>query len=121
MTSWSATWGPPTAALVGGQQITEIVLKPSQVLRVGQVDVRLEVDAGSSSKPKQVMDHTQIVPPGIKLEELSQTDKPPTPLRAGFEKKSKKGVIIFAAAVVAVAIITVLILLFLLKDVGPTP
>src|SRR6185369_14176608 len=55
---------------INGHQITEATLKPSQILRLGQVEVRLESDGPTSRK--QVLDHTQIVPQGIKLDELGQ-------------------------------------------------
>src|SRR6185369_6568692 len=59
---------------INGQPITEATLKPSQILRLGQVEVRLESDQPAAAQ-KKVLDHTQIVPQGIKLEELDQTAK----------------------------------------------
>lgn len=103
--------GSTNGSFIGGQQITESVLKPSQVLRLGQVEVRLEVDAGPGNKPKQVMDHTQIVPPGIKLEELDQTVRIPSKPSTGFEKKSKKGAIIFISVAALVGIIIIILIL----------
>src|ERR1051325_3883276 len=59
---------------INGQQITETTLKPSQILRLGQVEVRLESDSPAATSKKQ-MDHTQVVPQGIKFEELGQVAK----------------------------------------------
>ena len=88
---------------INGQQISEAALKPSQILRLGQVEVRLEGDQASTPavSRKQTLDHTQVVPQGIKFEELGQGAKSGNP---GFEKKSNKGTLIFiiVAAVVAV-------------------
>src|ERR1051326_3777992 len=67
---------------INGQQITETTLKPSQILRLGQVEVRLESDTPAAAAKKQ-MDHTQVVPQGIKFEELGQVAKAGNP---GFEK-----------------------------------
>src|SRR3954471_9099068 len=53
---------------INGQQITEAPLKPSQILRLGQVEVRLEGDqAASAAAQKRTLDHTQVVPQGIKF------------------------------------------------------
>src|SRR5947208_15441707 len=37
---------------INGQQITEATLKPSQILRLGQVEGRLEGDQGTTSQKK---------------------------------------------------------------------
>src|SRR5215213_5652467 len=88
---------------INGQQITEAALKPSQILRLGQVEVRLEGNQASAPTAgrKQTLDHTQVVPEGIKFEELGQVAKSGNP---GFQHKSNKGTLIFiiVAAVVLV-------------------
>ncbi len=93
---------------INGQQITESVLKPSQILRLGQVEVRLEGDqSASTAAQKKTLDHTQVVPQGIKFEELGQMAKSGHP---GFEKKSNRGTKIFiiVAVVVGVCILAAL-------------
>ena len=94
---------------INGQQITESVLKPSQILRLGQVEVRLEGDQQSSAAQKKTLDHTQVVPQGIKFEELGQVAKSGSP---GFEKKSNTGtkVFIIIAVVVGLGILVALAL-----------
>jgi pSer/pThr/pTyr-binding forkhead associated (FHA) protein len=92
--------GSTNGTYINGQQITESVLKPSQILRLGQVEVRLEGD-GPVSK-KQVLDHTQIVPQGIKLDELGQIA--PTAPRADFKKKSNTGTKIFIIVAIIIGV-----------------
>ena len=76
---------------INGQQVSESILKPSQILRLGQVEVRLEGDqAAASAQKKMTLDHTQVVPQGIKMDELGQLAK-----SGSFEKKSNKGTLIF--------------------------
>ena len=91
---------------ISGQQITEAPLKPSQILRLGQVEVRLEGDQSAAAQ-KKVLDHTQVVPQGIKFEELGQIAKSGNP---GFEKKSNKGtkIFIWIAIVVGVGLVCAL-------------
>jgi len=95
--------GSTNGTFINGQQITEATLKPSQILRLGQVEVRLESDQPSSAQKKMTLDHTQVVPQGIKFEELGQLAKSGNP---GFEKKSNTGTKVFItiAIVVGVAI-----------------
>ncbi len=92
---------------INGQQITEATLKPSQILRLGQVEVRLESDQSPSAQKKMTLDHTQVVPQGIKMDELGQIAKSGSP---GFEKKSNTGTKIFiiVAVVVGVGIVAAL-------------
>src|SRR5215213_744088 len=85
---------------INGQQITEATLKPSQILRLGQVEVRLEGDQTSAAQ-KRTLDHTQVVPQGIKFEELGQLAKSGNP---GFEKRSNKGTKIFIVVAILVGI-----------------
>ena len=88
---------------INGQQITEATLKPSQILRLGQVEVRMESEqAGSQAAQKRTLDHTQVVPQGIKFEELGQSAKSSN---RGFEKKSNKGTKIFIVVAIVVGVI----------------
>jgi pSer/pThr/pTyr-binding forkhead associated (FHA) protein len=85
---------------INGQQITEATLKPSQILRLGQVEVRLEGEQMSAAQ-KKTLDHTQVVPQGIKFEELGQVAKSGNP---GFEKRSNRGTKIFIIIAIVVAV-----------------
>jgi len=101
---------------INGQQITEAALKPSQILRLGQVEVRLEGDqAAASAQKKMTLDHTQVVPQGIKMDELGQLAKSGNP---GFEKKSNKGTLIFIiiTSIVGVGIIGGLVWVLFFKS-----
>src|ERR1044072_594171 len=86
---------------INGHQITEATLKPSQILRLGQVEVRLEGDQSSAQK-KMTLDHTQVVPQGIKFEELGQLAKSGSP---GFEKKSNTGTKVFIIIAIIVGVL----------------
>jgi pSer/pThr/pTyr-binding forkhead associated (FHA) protein len=105
--------GSTNGTFINGNQITESTLKPSQILRLGQVEVRLEGDAPVSKK--QVLDHTQVVPQGIKLDELGQLAKSGNP---GFEKKSNTGTKIFIIVAVIIGVIVIGALAVVLSKVG---
>jgi pSer/pThr/pTyr-binding forkhead associated (FHA) protein len=87
---------------INGQQVTEATLKPSQILRLGQVEVRLESDQAAAAAQKRTLDHTQIVPQGIKFEELGQLAKSGNP---GFEKKSNTGTKVFIIIAIVVGVL----------------
>jgi len=85
---------------INGQQITgEAVLKPGEVLRLGQVEIRLETGAGAASAagakpfspPKRGVDSTMIIPKGVSLEQLEQGPQGGFDTsKDGFTKKENK-------------------------------
>jgi pSer/pThr/pTyr-binding forkhead associated (FHA) protein len=110
---------------INGQQITgEGVLKPGQILRLGQVEMRLESEEAISAAGKKLPDQTMIVPQGVKL----GGDTGTKPVHFGgaspFEKKSDKGTKTFIIiAIIAGVIIIGAILYFVLfktGNLGPT-
>lgn len=109
---------------INGQQMTgEAVLKPGQILRLGQVEMRLESDeAKAATGGKKLPDQTMIIPQGVKL----GGDTGTKPVHFGgtspFEKKSDKGTKTFIiVAIVVGAIIICAIVFFLMKARNITP
>jgi pSer/pThr/pTyr-binding forkhead associated (FHA) protein len=90
--------GSTNGSFIKGERFTEAVIKPSQVFRLGQIEIRFETDAPAQSK--RVFDHTQVVPQGIKASELDQTLR--APVAPAFERKSKTtGRIVLVLVIVA--------------------
>ena len=99
---------------INGEKISEAVLKPGQILKLGTVEMRLETANGGTPtpppgttgrvvKPKQTLDQTRIIPQGVKLDELQGTAGPPQlGSTTGFEKKSNRGGKIFLIFVLLV-------------------
>src|SRR5512137_2028957 len=54
---------------IGGEKVTESVLKLGQVLRLGQIQMRLEADA-AGAPPKKHFDRTTVIAGGVKPGEL---------------------------------------------------
>jgi len=96
---------------IGGEKVTESVLKPGQVLRLGQVEMRLEADA-PAAPGKKPLDHTLVMQRGVSLNELEQGTRGAgfDTKGTGFSKKDDKGNKIFwiVAAVVGLLIVGVL-------------
>jgi pSer/pThr/pTyr-binding forkhead associated (FHA) protein len=102
---------------VNGQQVTgEAVLKPGQIVRFGQVELRLE-DPGAkpAAATKKLPDQTMVIAQGVKL----GTDTSITAFskeKPGFAKKSNTGTKVFIAVAVVVGLgIIVAIVMLVLK------
>jgi pSer/pThr/pTyr-binding forkhead associated (FHA) protein len=66
---------------INGERVTENVIKPGQILRLGQVEIRLETDTPAPMK-KQV-DQTLVMQRGVSLTDLEQGAR-----GGGFDTKS---------------------------------
>ena len=115
---------------INGEKVSEKVLKPGQILRLGNVETRLEVDgmaaapvaagstsasAASSEKKKQDR-NTSVIPRGVKLNEFEQgTSGVKFDKNSPFAKKSNKINMIFLAVgvVLGLAILSFLIMAFM--------
>lgn len=110
---------------INGEKVSEKPLKPGQILRLGQIEMRLEGD-GAAAAPapaeKKKMDpNTRVIPRGVKLNEFEQGasgvkfDK-----NSPFAKKSNKTNMVFIAVgvVLGLIIISFLILAFLKMKEG---
>ncbi|MEO5801942.1 MAG: FHA domain-containing protein [Verrucomicrobiota bacterium] len=108
---------------INGQQITgEGVLKSGQILRLGQVEIRLESDETRAAAGKKLPDQTMIVPQGVKL----GGDTGTRPVHFGgaspFETKSNKGTKTFIIVAIIVGVIVVCIIIFFIlqsRSIGP--
>jgi pSer/pThr/pTyr-binding forkhead associated (FHA) protein len=112
---------------INGEKISEKVLRPGQILRLGNVEARLETDgsaagaasAGTAAVPaeKKKQDRsTSVIPRGVKLNEFEQgTAGVKFDKNSPFAKKSNKINMIFIAVgvVLGLAIIISLILAFM--------
>ena len=56
---------------INGEPVTERVIKPGQILRLGEILMRLEADALGASG-KLIFDRTTVIPGGVKLTELEE-------------------------------------------------
>ena len=109
--------GSTNGTFINGQKITEGALKPGQILRLGQVEVRLEADTPGPTG-KKVVDHTMVVPQGVKLNDLEgpRTGGFDTTSKA-FSKKTDKANKYFIIFGVIVAVIIVVIMFFVYQSI----
>ena len=100
---------------INGEKVSESVIKPNQILRLGQIEMRLETDA-PSAPAKKPLDQTLVMQRGVSLDELEQGTRGSGfgTKGSGFSKKEDKVSMIFwvVAGVVGLIILGLLLYVF---------
>ncbi|MGD0411540.1 MAG: FHA domain-containing protein [Verrucomicrobiota bacterium] len=105
---------------INGQQLTgEAVLKPGQIIRLGQVEMRLEDAGAKPPASKKLPDQTMVIPQGVKLGQDTSTkivafDN----AKNGFAKKNDMGTKIFIAVAALVFLVLIAVIIILVKKAG---
>jgi pSer/pThr/pTyr-binding forkhead associated (FHA) protein len=124
---------------INGEKVTEQVLKPGQTLRLGQVELKLEVEgmastssgtsatsatsataAGATPAPvpaKKQVDATMLIPRGVSLEEL-ETGARKTGFDKTFSKKTNKVNRWFLIIGIVVGLLILGLLYYVFSQVG---
>jgi hypothetical protein len=107
---------------IAGQRITEAPLKPGQIMRLGLVEMRLETGLPAAAGEKKKLDHTMVIPQGVKVNELEGGAKPVTFAKdSAFAKKSNVTNKVFLAGMILVGVVIVAFLIYalLFHTAGP--
>ncbi len=104
---------------INGARITESVIKPGQILRLGQIEIRLETDTPAAG-PKKPIDQTLVMQRGVSLNELEQGTRGSgfDTKSTGFSKKDDKGSKIFWMVAALVGLLIVGLLVYALAIAG---
>jgi len=102
---------------INGERITESVLKPGQILRLGQIELRLETETTAPSR-KSPVDSTLVIPRGVSLTELGGGSDT---AGKGFSKKDNKGSRIFLIAAIVVGVVIVVLVIIALMSIKHSP
>ena len=103
---------------INGEKVSESVLKPGQVLRLGQIEMRLEDGAPSAASPpapaKKQTEVTMSMQRGVSLNELEQGPRAGgfDATSKGFSKKSDKVNKIFVILGIVFGLIILCLLLY---------
>jgi pSer/pThr/pTyr-binding forkhead associated (FHA) protein len=90
---------------INGHQVTgEAVLKAGQILRLGQVEIRLEDGSAQKAPAKKMPDQTMVIPQGVKLGQEPST-KAVAFDKTAFAKKSNTANKVFVGAIILLAIV----------------
>jgi pSer/pThr/pTyr-binding forkhead associated (FHA) protein len=97
---------------INGQKVSESALKPGQVLRLGQIEMRLETDTPAAAPKK--LDQTLVMQRGVNLQELETGMRAPgfDTKGAGFSKKDNKVNKIVIAVCVLLGVVIAGLLLY---------
>ena len=106
---------------INGERVTETLLKPGQILRLGMIEMRLEsgdavASAAASAMPKKVLDKTLVIPQGVKLDDLEGNRAPLSFEKGGFEKKNNRATKVFVAAAVTIGLVLIGLLLYVVTQ-----
>ncbi len=106
---------------IGGEKVTEAVLKPGQTLRLGQIEMRLETgDAPTPSK--KPAESTMVMKRGVSLNDFEQGSRAGfETVSKGFSKKDNKVNKFFLIGGVVVGVIIVVLLIIALFGVKTGP
>jgi len=104
---------------VRGEKVSESVIKPGQILRLGQVELRLETDTPAASAKKKI-DQTLVMQRGVSLNELEQGTRSGgfDTKGSGFSKKDDKGSKVFWIVAALVGLVIVVVLLYALTTIS---
>jgi len=122
-------------SFINGNKIEESVLKPGQILRLGQVELKLEVEGAAAGAPaapgsapapasapaKKQVDATMLIPRGVSLDQLEQGGTRPTGFdtNASFSKKTNKVNKVFIIAGIVVAVVIAALVIYAFSQVNP--
>jgi len=98
---------------INGEKVSESVLKPNQILRLGQIELRLETDTPAAPAKKHV-DQTMVMQRGVSLNELEQGARTGGfgTKGSGFSKKGDNVNTIFWVVAGFVGLVIVVLLLY---------
>jgi predicted component of type VI protein secretion system len=120
---------------INGNKIEESALKPGEVLRLGQVELKLEGAGAAGSAPasapgtapsapataKKPVDATMIMPRGVSLDELEKVGRPPGfGGNTSFSKKTNKVNRWFIIGGIIVGILIVGLLIYAFSHINST-
>src|SRR5271155_1778349 len=116
-------------SFINGEKIAEQVLKPGQILRLGQVELKLEAEGAAPTVPapgstpapvKKQVDATMLMPRGVSLGDLEKGGTPPGfDTNKSFSKKTNKTNKYFIIIGIVVAVVIIGLLIYALNQVNP--
>jgi hypothetical protein len=114
-------------SFINGNKVEEGLLKPGELLRLGQVELRLEAEGAAAGAPvvapaptKKQVDATMLIPRGVSLGELEKGGKPSGfDTNKAFSKKSNKVNRYFIILIILIGLLIVGLLVYALKLVHP--
>lgn len=110
--------GSTNGTFIEGEKITEAALKPGQILRLGQIQLRLEAE--STQAARKPVENTMVMQRGVSLNELETGPRPPgfDTGNKGFAKKENKANRMFLIVGIVMGVIIVALLIYAFMSAG---
>jgi pSer/pThr/pTyr-binding forkhead associated (FHA) protein len=113
-------------SFISGNKIEESILKPGEMLRLGQVELKLEVEGAAAASPsapttasaKKQVDATMLMPRGVSLDQLEKGGRPPG-FDKTFSKKTNKVNKFFIIGGIVVALVIAALVIYAFSKVNP--
>lgn len=104
---------------INGQKVSESALKPGEVLRLGQIEMRLESDTPAAT-PKKPAEQTLVMQRGVSLNELETGARGAVfdAKNTGFSKKDNSVNKIFIIVGVVLGVVIALLLIYVFAIAG---
>lgn len=105
---------------IEGEKVTEATLKPGQILRLGQIQLRLESAASAAASSRKQVDSTIVMQRGVNLNELETGARTPgfDTANTGFAKKQNKANRVFLIVGIVMGLIIVGLLIYAFMSAG---
>jgi len=119
--------GSTNGTFINGEKISEAVLRPGQVLRLGQVELKIDdgtpapvAPAPVAASPRKQADATMVMPRGVKLTDLEQSGARPASFdtNSSFSKKTNKVNKYFIIGGIVVGVVIVGLIIYALMQAG---
>ena len=107
--------GSTNGTFINGDQVKEAPLKHGQILRLGNVELRVDTGAAGATRP---IDQPRDATRGVKMGELDPTRKAALDKPSPFAKKSNKTMVVFISICVVLVIILVGVLVIVNAKMG---
>ena len=104
---------------INGKQVSgEAAIPAGQVLRLGQVEIRIEGIEPSAAK--KTVDRTQVITKGVKIDDLGTTQPTSFAKDSPFAKKSNNGTKMFIAGAVVLGLVVIGLLVWAIMQAPAT-
>ncbi len=102
---------------INGKQVTgEAPIPSGQILRLGQVEIRVEGIEGASAKKS--VDRTQVIGKGVKIDDLGATQATSFAKDSAFAKKTNSGTKLFIVGAIVLGVVIIGLIIWAIMQSG---
>ena len=104
-------------SFINGKQVTgEAPIPSGQILRLGQVEIRVEGIEGASAKKS--VDRTQVIGKGVKIDDIGATQATSFAKDSAFAKKTNSGTKLFIVGAIVLGVVIIGLIIWAIMQSG---